>query len=111
MIGASPGSTPHRTEDHTMRPRSLRRAATVASVLVVALTLRPQAPLRSQPPVPEGATLEKLFDGGLVLTEGVAVAPDGQVFFSDITFTHVSREKNAPVEAGHVWRYDPATGK
>jgi gluconolactonase len=55
--------------------------------------------------------LEKLFDGGLVLTEGVAVAPDGMIYFSDITFTHVSRAANKPVEAGHIWKYDPKTGK
>jgi gluconolactonase len=65
----------------------------------------------ADPVVPPDAKLELLFDGGLVLTEGVAVAPDGMVYFSDITFTHVSREKNAPVEAGHIWKYDPKTGK
>jgi gluconolactonase len=61
--------------------------------------------------VPPDAKLEKIFDGGLVLTEGVAVAPDGMVYFSDITFTHVSRADNKPVEAGHIWKFDPATGK
>src|SRR5262245_18346272 len=70
------------------------------------------AALAAQSPVvPPGAKLEKLFDGGLVLTEGVAVAPDGRVYFSDITFSHVSREKLGRLEAGHIWRYDPATGK
>src|SRR4051794_8126807 len=63
------------------------------------------------PIVPSGAKLEKLFDGCLVLSEGVAVAPDGQVYFSDITFTHVSRERGLPLEAGHIWRYDPRTGR
>lgn len=61
--------------------------------------------------IPPDAKLEKIFDGGLVLTEGVAVAPDGMVYFSDITFTHVSRDKKQPVEAGHIWKLDPATGK
>jgi gluconolactonase len=65
----------------------------------------------ADPVVPPDAKLEKIFDGGLVLTEGVAVAPDGMVYFSDITFTHVSREKKQPVEAGHIWKYDPKTGK
>jgi gluconolactonase len=63
------------------------------------------------PIVPADAKLEKLFDGGLVLTEGVAVAPDGMVYFSDITFSHVSKEKKGVIEAGHIWKYDPATGK
>ncbi len=49
----------------------------------------------ADPIVPSDAKLEKVFDGGLVLTEGVAVAPDGAVYFSDITFTHASKaEKN-----------------
>jgi gluconolactonase len=65
----------------------------------------------ADPVVPPEAKLEKLFDGGLVLTEGVAVAPDGMVYFSDITFTHASREMKAPIEAGHIWKYDPKTGK
>jgi gluconolactonase len=57
------------------------------------------------------AKLEKIFDGGLVLTEGVAVAPDGLVYFSDITFTHVSKQKNGVMEAGHIWKLDPKTKK
>jgi gluconolactonase len=63
------------------------------------------------PIVAEGAKLEKLFDQGMVLTEGVAVAPDGMVYFSDITFTHTARDKKIPIEAGHIWKYDPSTGK
>src|SRR5215213_6541353 len=68
-------------------------------------------PLVADPVVPPDAKLEKLFDGGLVLTEGVAVAPDGMVYFSDITFTHVSRDAKQPLEAGHIWKLDPKTGK
>jgi gluconolactonase len=65
----------------------------------------------ADPIVPPEAKLEKVFDGGLVLTEGVAVAPDGTVYFSDITFTHVSKEKKQPLEAGHILKYDPKSGK
>src|SRR3982750_250148 len=68
-------------------------------------------PAAAEPVVPPDAKLEKLFDGGLVLTEGVAVAPDGMVYFSDITFSHVSKEQLGKVEAGHIWKLDPATGK
>jgi gluconolactonase len=67
---------------------------------------KPAAPI-----VPPDAKLEKLFDGGLVLTEGVAVAPDGMVYFSDITFSHISKEKNGVLEAGHIWKFNPKTGK
>src|SRR5205809_3381141 len=79
---------------------------TLILLLLAALPVRAQQPI-----VPPDAKLEKLFDGGLVLTEGVAVAPDGMVYFSDITFTHVSREAKAPIEAGHIWKLDPKTGK
>jgi gluconolactonase len=61
--------------------------------------------------VPPNAKLEKVFDGGLVLTEGVAVAPDGMVYFSDITFSHVSKKERGVIEAGHIWKFDPATKK
>jgi len=65
----------------------------------------------ADPIVPPDSKVETIFEGGLVLTEGVAVAPDGMVYFSDITFTHFSREKKEPVEAGHIWKFDPKTGK
>ncbi|MCC6396948.1 MAG: SMP-30/gluconolactonase/LRE family protein [Bacteroidetes bacterium] len=48
--------------------------------------------------------LEHLFDGG-EFTEGPAVAPDGFVYFSDLTFG-----ESQPSYAGHIWRYDPRTG-
>ena len=35
------------------------------------------------------AKIETLFDGAM-FTEGPAVAPDGSVYFSDITFSHQS---------------------
>src|SRR6202171_411897 len=76
------------------------------------LVLTMPLPLWSQSPiVPADAQLERVFDGGVVLTEGVAVAPDGMVYFSDITFTHVNREKKLPIEAGHIWKFNPKTGK
>jgi gluconolactonase len=51
-----------------------------------------------------GAKLEQLFSGGIWL-EGPAVAPDGSVYFSDITYTDRSGG-----QAGHILRYDPRTG-
>jgi gluconolactonase len=80
-----------------------------ALVLLAVLATGPAS--AADPVVPPDAKLEKVFDGGFVLTEGVAVAPDGMVYFSDITFTHVSRDKKQPIEAGHIWKFDPATGK
>jgi gluconolactonase len=61
--------------------------------------------------VPKDAKLEKVFNKGMVLTEGVAVAPDGTVYFSDITFSHVSLKEKGVIEAGHIWKFDPKTGK
>ena len=65
---------------------------------------------QSGPIIPPDAKLEKLFEAR-VLTEGVAVAPDGQVYFSEITFSHVARDENGFIEAGHIWKFDPTTGK
>jgi len=61
--------------------------------------------------VPADAKLEKVFDGGAVLTEGCACAPDGSIYFSDITFTSQTKDDQGVMEAGHIWRYNPATGK
>ena len=80
----------------------------VAALLLLAVAIRVAA---QNPIVPDGAKLEKIFDGGLVLTEGVASAPDGMIYFSDITFTWFSKEKKQPIEAGHIWKYDPKSGK
>ena len=66
---------------------------------------------RGQEPIfPPAAKLEKLFESK-VLSEGVSVAPDGLVYFSEITFSHKSRDKTGAIEAGHIWRFDPASGQ
>jgi gluconolactonase len=57
------------------------------------------------PVVPTDAKVEKVFDGGFFL-EGPAAAPDGSIYFSDIT--------NPPAsgwQLGHIWRFDPASGR
>jgi len=63
-----------------------------------------------EPIVPLNAKLEKLYDG-ITLTEGVAVAPDGMVYFSDITFSHVSSVGNGAFHAGHIMKYNPLTNQ
>ncbi len=61
--------------------------------------------------LPEGATLERVFDGGCVLTEGPAAGPDGYVYFSDITFTEqCPGEDGQSLQAGVIYRYDPDSG-
>jgi gluconolactonase len=90
-----------------------RRPAWAAAALALAAALpAPAAEKGKGPVVPPGSKLVKIFDKGLVLTEGVAVAPDGTVYFSDITFTFASKEKGLkPPEAGHIWKLDPKTLK
>lgn len=66
-------------------------------------------PARQSEFVEEGAKLELLFDGGCALTEGVSVAPDGRVFFSDITFSHKCAGEGGGIQAGNIWVWDPKT--
>ena len=78
---------------------------------ILGLTLIVPFALSQNPIIPADAKLEKVFGDGLVLTEGVAVAPDGMVYFSDITFSHVSKEATGKLEAGHIFKFDPVTSK
>jgi gluconolactonase len=62
--------------------------------------------------LPPGAKLERLFDGACALTEGVAAGHDGMLYFSDITFTSMCKDPSGRYpQAGHIWKYDPRTGK
>jgi gluconolactonase len=54
--------------------------------------------------IASGAKLEKLFSGAF-LAEGPAVAPDGGVYFCDITATY-----RTGMQAGHLMKFDPKTG-
>src|SRR5436190_6218037 len=93
------------------RPRALSGQARRLPCALLAVVACAGVVSAAEPVVSPDAKLEKIFDGGLVLTEGVAVAPDGMVYFSDITFTHVSRAEKKPLEAGHIWKFDPTTGR
>ncbi len=69
------------------------------------------APTGASGIVPEGATLMRLFDGGCILTEGVAAGHDGHMYFSDITFTKFCTDESGLYpQAGNIWKYDPKTG-
>jgi gluconolactonase len=65
-----------------------------------------RAQTSSQSIVAAGAKLEKLWDGG-THTEGVAVAPNGTVYFCDTTPTDMP----GPLAAGHIYRWNRATGQ
>jgi gluconolactonase len=79
------------------------------SLLVVALLWASQASA-ADAIIPANAKVEKIF-AGKYLTEGVAVAPDGTAYFSEITFSHLSRDKSGAIEAGYIWKFDPKTEK
>ena len=49
--------------------------------------------------------IELLFDGGF-FTEGPGMGPDGNVYFSDLTFT-----ESSGMQAGHLWKYDPKSNE
>ena len=60
----------------------------------------------------KGEKLEKLWDGGCFLTEGVAVGFDGMVYFSDITLTKFCKDPSGLYpQAGNIWKYNPNTGE
>ena len=77
-----------------------------AALLVVCLT----SAIIAQDIVPAGAKVELLFESH-GLTEGCTVAPDGMVYFSEITFSHISKDDKGAIEAGHIWKFDPNTSK
>lgn len=86
----------------TLRKLSLLSCVVLASVASQAFA--------DDPIVPAGAKPEKIFEG-ITLTEGVAAAPDGMIYFSDITFSHMAKVENNAFHAGHIWKFDPKTGK
>lgn len=60
-----------------------------------------------------GEAPRRVVDGiaqDLVFTEGPAVACDGSVFFSDITWSHGPRGPSGGFRAGHILRFDPTSG-
>ena len=75
------------------------------ALALVASAVFAQAPSGDPSIIAKGAELEVLFDDAF-FTEGPAVAPDGSVYFSDITFT-----SGSVMQAGYIWRYDPETGE
>ena len=71
-----------------------------------------QAPTGDPAIVPNGARLERIFDGGCMLTEGVAAGHDGIIYFSDITFTAFCKDPSGKFrQAGNIWKHDPKTGE
>src|SRR5450432_4754253 len=87
----------------------LSRSASLALAVCVLSSFAPasaqQAAFQPGSIFPADAKLESVFSAGFFL-EGPAAAPDGTIYFSDITIT-----AQTGGQAGHVWRFDPRTGK
>ena len=70
------------------------------------------APIGDPSVVPAGAKLDRVFDGGCILTEGVAAGHDGMIYFSDITFTKFCKDASGKFgQAGNIWKHNPKTGE
>lgn len=96
---------------------SLIPAALFATIAIVGQGASAQSPTNFEAPtgdpaiIAPDARLELLFDEAC-FTEGVTVAPDGQVYFSDITFSSGCRHGDSQLpQAGIIWRYDPTSGQ
>ncbi len=91
----------------------IKRVVLLAMIVTAAAIgqLRAELPATQHQFVSPQAKLELLFDGACTLTEGVTAAPDGTMYFSDITFSHTCRDETGAIEAGHIWKFDPATGR
>ncbi len=79
-------------------------ACTVAAGLALAPALIGNAAGHNAIFAPD-AELKELFNGAH-FTEGVSVAPDGTVYFSDITFTD-----QTDMQAGNIWKHNPETAE
>ena len=70
------------------------------------------APTGDSKLVPAEARLDRVFDGGCLVSEGVAAGHDGFIYFSDVTFTKACRDPSGKyAQAGNIWKFDPKTGK
>jgi gluconolactonase len=95
----------------------LARATITAALCVLALSNHaadPGFPAPTGDPnlVPPDARLERLFDSGCGVTEGVAAGHDGMIYFSDVTFTKACRDPSGKyAQAGNIWKFNPGTGE
>jgi gluconolactonase len=102
--------------------RLVKRSAIVGCLVALAglalagpaLAVDPGFPAPTGDPsiVPSGARLDRVFDRGCALTEGVAAGHDGMMYFSDITFTKFCKDPSGKfLQAGNIWKYNPKTGE
>jgi gluconolactonase len=82
-----------------------RIAATVVMLAVTYSAVTAQKVERDPHGIFADDELKVLFEGGF-FTEGPAMGPDGLLYFSDITST-----SRSGMQAGHIWRFDLASGR
>jgi len=103
-------------------PEPLKRSVVVFTLVLLAglaLTTSARAVDPGFPPptgdpsiVPAGAHLDRIWDGGCVLTEGVSAGHDGMIYFSDITFSRFCKDPSGKfIQAGNIWRYNPKSNE
>ena len=70
------------------------------------------APTGSLEIIAAGEGVELVWSGGCGTTEGVVSAPDGTIYFSEITFGFLCTDPATnQQQAGNIWRHDPNTGE
>ena len=87
---------------------NLNVSPTLAYAVAVGIALAPALignTASSETVLAPDAELKELFNGAH-FTEGATVAPDGMVYFSDITFTD-----QTDMQAGHIWKHNPEAGE
>ncbi len=91
-------------------------------ILLMAILGLPQTVFAEDPGFPaptgdpsiliEGERLDRLYKVDCGITEGASSAPDGTIFFSELTFSAFCKGFEGKYsEAGHIWKFDPKTGK
>lgn len=110
--------SPTSKSESTMKKWNLLKAAiSIAAMAAVALVVRAADPAFPAPTgdrqlVPAEARLDRIFDGGCQITEGVAAGHDGMIYFSDVTFTkHCKDPSGQYAQAGNIWKFNPKTGE
>ncbi len=101
-------------KDFCLAKRSVAALGTFLLFSTAALAVDPGFPAPTGDPsiISSGARLDRVFDGGCMLTEGVAAGHDGYMYFSDITFTAFCKDETKTyAQAGNIWRYDPRSGE
>jgi len=94
--------------------RSVAVVGTMLAMSTIAYAVDPgfPAPVGDRSLVPANARLDRIFDGGCMLTEGVAAGHDGMMYFSDITFTKFCLDPSGKYkQAGNIWKFNPQTGE